>query len=526
MKDRKKHDTSFFIAILFLCLLHTIHLGADTPGGREYDIGLYVDEGYKTLSPRNLVLFGNEHWNECDNYPGWMRESPLTQWGYFLAFTIFGANIQSARSVTIVCYFLFLCGFAYSFKNTYSPKLIYHGLLLFGLQNEIFFQSRVALIEFPIILFTYVMLFILKNMDGMTKGAVKFYFVSSVLLTSYFLIKKTAFIYLTPVLVSTTILFFVKKEIFTSFKKWQFYALLTLILASFAVISFQVWSPRIQFSLGHTVKRVLEYSPLDTSPIIVISGLMCVLHALIFQPRIYIYDAYRLSLLSIIILCPLMLAFFPFNPPRYYVPILPAYILISLEWLNLMSGSKFISGSPSKTALFLSLPLLVLILYYIAQLIGLLHLALICILISFIPSRGKFIKDKIRIPIIIMLILFYIYNIHVVGRFLLRPGYESMKIRTEIMKIIPSGSSIAGDWAPFFTLNTKIKSLYMTRNINPPSNIECLKPDFFLFSNNIWSVENLKILRSLNGVQLGEPIYKSRYVGYDIAIFPVHYMND
>lgn len=60
--------------------LRLTHIDADTPAGLSWSAGLYVDEGYKTLSPRNLLLLGNTHWHEADTYPGWMKSSPVTQW--------------------------------------------------------------------------------------------------------------------------------------------------------------------------------------------------------------------------------------------------------------------------------------------------------------------------------------------------------------------------------------------------------------------------------------------------------------
>lgn len=51
-----------------LALLRLVHLTADTPYGlTEPTAGIYVDEGYKTLSPRNLILYGRTHWNDADS---------------------------------------------------------------------------------------------------------------------------------------------------------------------------------------------------------------------------------------------------------------------------------------------------------------------------------------------------------------------------------------------------------------------------------------------------------------------------
>ena len=88
-----------------LALLRLIHLGADTPSEFSRSAGPYVDEGYKTLSPRNLVLFGTTHWNSEDTYRGWMKDSPITQWSYYASFRLFGDSqdnpVRQASGIAI-----------------------------------------------------------------------------------------------------------------------------------------------------------------------------------------------------------------------------------------------------------------------------------------------------------------------------------------------------------------------------------------------------------------------------------------
>src|SRR5437763_12796343 len=61
------------LAVVGVVLIRTINLGADAPKGlpAEADCGMYVDEGFKTLWPRNMVVFGTGHWHPRDDYPGW-----------------------------------------------------------------------------------------------------------------------------------------------------------------------------------------------------------------------------------------------------------------------------------------------------------------------------------------------------------------------------------------------------------------------------------------------------------------------
>jgi hypothetical protein len=86
------------LAILGVALIHTVNLGSDAPKGLpgEQDYGIYVDEGYKTLSARKMVVFGATRWHPLDDYHGWLTASPITQGAFYLAFAIYGQNQETA----------------------------------------------------------------------------------------------------------------------------------------------------------------------------------------------------------------------------------------------------------------------------------------------------------------------------------------------------------------------------------------------------------------------------------------------
>ncbi|MGB5514428.1 MAG: hypothetical protein WBP36_07890 [Thermoanaerobaculia bacterium] len=97
------------LLILALVGLRLIHLGADPPDSLWTEsFGPFVDEGYKTLDARNLALFGQTHWNDQDDYPGWLPRSPITQLSFLAAFRVLGQEIENARLVTILWFLLLL----------------------------------------------------------------------------------------------------------------------------------------------------------------------------------------------------------------------------------------------------------------------------------------------------------------------------------------------------------------------------------------------------------------------------------
>ena len=563
-----KNVLLIILVIVSLCSIRFIHLGADSPSkvpaksdkrnetlspftdaiGLIGTGGMYVDEGYKTLSPRNLILFGSTHWNPEDDYRGWMKGSAFTQWAYFLAFKAFGVDISSARIVSILVFFFLLSGYAYTMSRCYDPKLIYSGLIILGLQNTIFFFSRIALFEIHIIMFLYCLLFILKNLDN-KNDIIKIVLIMVMAWFISFFIKMSAMIYMLPVFIGTIIAICIQREIFKKkAARWYFIIILSIVTICVALFFSNVWLHRVQVSLIDVLKSILFYPPIVTAPIIVIGGLICGLHGLLAQPKAYLGNIYRASLLSIIFISPIMLACFAYHPTRYYVPILPAYILISLEWFHLKSWNSPTINKISKLSSLGILAILCVMLFYIAYAANQYVMSLLPFNFGDEPSVSfsfmlkwiapmvvflsiiiywfrKFTFSKLPIISIVsaLIILCIFYNSYKVGSFLLKPSYQSRNINSEISKIIPPEASIAGDWAPMFAVNTKIRALYMSVKFNDASTIKSIRPDYFVYTSTKWSNENMKTIMEFAGVSLGPPVYTSKYIGKDIIIYPVEY---
>jgi hypothetical protein len=96
--------------IFLLCLIggfgvfHLFFINADTPASLTYGAGTYCDEGYKTLSARNMVLFGDTHWTELDEYAGWVKGSPVTFYFNYLMFNVFGVFLGFCKDgECVVC---------------------------------------------------------------------------------------------------------------------------------------------------------------------------------------------------------------------------------------------------------------------------------------------------------------------------------------------------------------------------------------------------------------------------------------
>jgi hypothetical protein len=128
-----------------------ILLGADVPPWfAPEDLGLHLDDGYKTLSARNTVEFGQTHWNPHDDYPGWARGSPLTNWLYTVAYTVGGVQVASVRVVGVLFFLSWVGAFVLTFRRDYAPWAIAGGAAFLSLEPMLYHFSRVALFEVPL----------------------------------------------------------------------------------------------------------------------------------------------------------------------------------------------------------------------------------------------------------------------------------------------------------------------------------------------------------------------------------------
>ena len=185
------------LAIVLLVAWRGVSLGSDPRADFiPQDVGYHIDEGYKTLSPRNLALFHTTHWNKADEYTGWMRRSPLTQWPDYLSFRAFGVERGSARVVTILFFAAFLVGAAVFLNRRGPPAVALAGILLLGLDMGLFHFSRVAIFEVPLAALLYIGVFVASSLPK--EGPASLAALGATAIVCAFGIKKSALLYLAP----------------------------------------------------------------------------------------------------------------------------------------------------------------------------------------------------------------------------------------------------------------------------------------------------------------------------------------
>ena len=474
--------TGLVIALAIgLALLRLIHLAADTPPGLSTSAAPYVDEGYRTLSPRNLVLFGTTHWHPKDVYAGWAGgPSPITQWAFHTSFRLFGTSIEAARGVTILFFALLLGGFVWAMSSRYLPGLILGGLALLGLESNLFFFSRIALLEVPIAALLYCLLFVFARLKPhRTVAPLLMALPTSVLLV--FGVKFSALVYLTPILLASSFYFLRDQRCRRWLLDWRY---LTLGAAGFAVvlaITRDQWKPalamvgsRIHLVPSDIATRIIENPLVTSSPLLIAAGLLCAIHGLICRPDLYLGTIYRFSLVMLVLLGIPIVALFMYDPLRYYIPLLPAYGLVVLEWVHLGCW-KF---------------------------------------------RGK----VVAAALLVMLPLFVVQNARSLGSFFLAPSYEARDIRNELAELLPEDSIVAGVWAPFITLGTSFKSLYVAGAANRAEMLPELAPDYVLQTvGNENSEHMLRAVEKTRGMSIGPSIYESKYNERNVVLYPLLY---
>lgn len=535
------------VVILAFTFLRAIHLDADTPEGVSNNVGIYVDEGYKTLAPRNLVLFGKVNWHSDDEYPGWLKSSSLTNWPYYILFKSFGANIQTARSVTIGYFFLILIGYLIVMAGRYRKALLLLGVAALSIQSTLFFFSRVALIEVAIAAVVYGCLFILLKLEDRPMILSIAVLIGAMAL-GIFGLKASALLYFTPIcLAFAIVLISGAKFKMPRWAVWLCVIGFSALVLTLALSTQHIWQKRIAESAFGVWRRALVTPLAEAAPFAVVLGLLCAGLALLFHPKAACDSLYRCSLLALITVCPLVLAFFPYNPLRYYVPVVPAYILLILEWFHLNATrekdetfqwqwlTRFIAG----VLLFLCVfsfgvmfnhLVLVHLPFHFGDEPGLsgpgmaryfTPIAVAGAIVIYMLRRYIFSGSVFSGAVLLLIAIAMVYNAVTIGKFFLKPSYQAASIQRQISRLVPAEASIAGDWAPFLAMNTSLRSIYLN-TYNNQEKILAIRPSYFLHNDNHISDLNREAIINA-GASLGQPLLRSHYHQAQIILYPVIY---
>jgi len=540
-----------FLLILGLLLLRMVHLGADPPRSIwAASIGEFVDEGYKTLDARNRVLFGTAHWNSQDDYPGWTRKSPITQGSFFAAFRLFGPVLASARGVTILFFGIFLLGYLLGPAKRFSMGLTLSGLLMLGLGHHLFVFSRLALFETAILTALYAMLFLWSRLSERS-SRLEVLILLIAASVSTFGIKQSSLAYFALVAIGLVISWLASSN--TSRNGSRIFSPVLIVavgIVGLLIATHETWLRRLDLSVESFVRAILESSLVQATPIFILVGVFCATHLVLSDPRGCLRSPYRASLVVLVLLGPPTFAVFTSGPVRYLVPLIPAYILVVLEWLHLKSWKL----PPTKAPLVVALPIwMVAWLMMTAAMVHALNrfvlgpmtgtyptpewtqpltLTFVAVAGSAVgmglwPFRSRLlVGGKLRAAVIGLAVVAILVDSLFDFRLLEHPSYQRKEIAQELERRLPADASIAGDWAPLFTLGTALKSLYASRRFNQVTRLAETRPGYVMCSKSPGDICGVAEDAWPPNVRLGNPVLEAEYVNRPLSVHPVEYLEE
>lgn len=556
--DKRVRQYCFLLILALLAgttALRTIHLDADPAAWFINEIGYQIDEGYKTLAPRNLSLYGNIRWNAEDQYGGWMVGSAITQWPYYWAFKTLGTRLSSARMVSIAYAVLLLAISAAFLWHRHSPGLALAGVLLLTADPGLFLFSRSALFETALALFTYAALFATVCVPTRTT-ILQPVLLAMLTVPAFLFLKMSVLIYTAPAIFALALVAGRERMGPLLRRKSYLIAVTLAALALLAVSSYFIYEKaetlsRTGLALVLHRPQMLLLNPIESlSPLALCLGYIALLDMLVRRPDSILTDGYRLSLAFIIVLAPMALSLFIYNYPRYYIPIIPAALLMVVERLAMpatdLNGVRFrlptLAGAFA-VVVFLALAMTVWTTfnhYILANLPfklgadpGLSQPALLKLYPLFLVlfaattygllklSGGRLNTALLRLLVGVQIVAGFAVSTIAVAW----PSYRTQAIQERIVERVAPGESLGGDWAPYFVVGTTRHVLYMRPDVNGPGHIRAIRPDYFLFSDTAYDRADFARLAAMPGIELGKPVVLGEYANRPITLYRIRYAD-
>ena len=557
----KEHRVLLVIAVILYATVQFVYADADSPAFLTEDIGIFIDEGFKTLDARNMVLYGSAKWTDEDDYPGWLRGSPVTVFPTFIVFKLFGVSLAHARVLgTLFAVGVLLVLYNFS-RATYGSRHAILCVVLLASNHVFFFHGRTALFEVKALFFMVCTLYFMKKARG---NPVFFLMVILSCGAAYFC-KQTGITFVLAVVVYYALI-------------GRQGALLRILLRpSVLTILFVVTLGAAYFVEVHSdwfrnaslVGRDLRgpFTALSAwaTPIffkkIPVLGFLALLWIGTTFTKVMLGKPYRNAdiLFSLWFLIGVMIhSFFDYRPLRYHVVflvpitvlgtrgmlsipeiletalrgrgrwVMRAVILFSMSWLILFSSWALLS------AFRLLRPALDLLAGHACWLaIGCgLVMALICV---YGYRRGEKIvrglRDRHEGVCIGLTVLIVVTHLIPITAWMGDPRYELQQLSGRIR---PLGENVIviGQWAPQLCVDTKCKTLYSDlflggrggnrRTLNL-ENLEKIRPDFIVFVEGVSDAYRKEIERLYPNVVQEAAVLEGRYGGHLVRIHELRF---
>jgi hypothetical protein len=532
-----------------------LNLDADPPGWYiPHDVGLQIDEGYKTLDARNRIVFGDTHWNANDDYPGWSKGSPFTQQSYYLAFKAWGLELASARLVSVILFGAFILLVAAVTTHFWGAGAALLATFMIAIDPALFSFSRVALFEMDLIVFTFIGFFLLMLVKP-HQHVLAISILAVFGLMAGLAVKMSGLVYVAPAC-AIIALAFVLDERFARFRTRKSLVIVSLLALTLLMVLFLargIWVRRVAGGISEIIAhpQVIFWNNIaELSPFLATTAYLCIIHSIAENSQLLRRNLFRMAMAATVVLAPVLLNLFGYNPPRYSVPIVPAAIMIIVDWFYRQAQASQPLKSwhemqkPEQILVAGLIVMTVLSLMNVANtylvspfsddysgfskagMLWTFPLAAAAILAVLYHYRQKLGEIQLKAAIKLSFVAYLLMSIGITGLNVASPSYDSQIVRTKLLEKVENGRSIAGDWAPFFAAESNIPSLYVNWVFNRAEKIEQTRPDYFLFSNNWNDQTSLMAIRENPRITVGEPVPLGNYYRADIKLYPLSYLAD
>ena len=429
----------------------------------------------------------------------------------------------------------------------YGLLLSLTATLLLAADAALFNFSRSALFEIALVFFVYLGMLIVSRVPN-DKPMLALAACVIPVLIAMFTVKLSAILYCAPSIFALSYVFIID-SVRGNARKQLYFTIIGLVVLIAAFITRETWMHRIPLdALLHVPEKFLLNPMPDLSILALLLGYGCVLHLLLVKPKALCEDLYRLSLAATVVFTPMILALFKYNPPRYYVVIIPACLLLAIEWLHVQPWISQKNVSLSAKQKILAAIIFIPFTMFLLRAFNILVLENIPFNIGYDPGISlpglyklfpffllglsalvliRWTKPVVTLGRLIPLFVVshFVLGVMVQTNVLTNPSYDSQKVRTALGKIMTETESVAGDWAAFFTAEVPIRSFYMSKNVNVPDieHLAEIQPDYFLHSNSPFDPMSLELLEANKSIQLSKPMLLGTYMGNDIKLYKISY---
>ncbi|PCJ87014.1 MAG: hypothetical protein COA57_05410 [Flavobacteriales bacterium] len=527
-KEQLKTVSLFSVLFISFILVRVLFINADAPSDISNSAAIYADEGYKSFSARNMVLFQKFNWHSLDQYQGWYKSSPIINYIYVQAFTLFGIHLSTVRLVsvffsilTFILLFILLKSF---YKQGAKIALLTCGLICFSYVYIIY--NRLGLFETPLnfvlLLFAGSSVLLVKEIfhnrySFNAAQSVKFCVLSFIVIASFIAsiyIKKTAYMSLFPLCVGSAImLLFIylrRKQyadvLISTILKTTLLTLFIALAASYFLINYifeikEVFHYRTPLGdIIPLIKRIISNKFIYLNPILFFCGGAYALFSVYsFITATFIKENNFEKVIDFIISCWFILGFFSvavfdYQPTRYFLHLYPPLFILAARMLLVPINSDLKQQFTSKKSFFFHC------LIGLLAFITLLNCFNFCTL-KILGEQPRSIIYAIALPLITVLLLLKLYpkieplftsikrvRILVVLLFCFQLffylkwalNHEEKIYNTSkyLAQIINENEVLAGHWGPVLGLENEVKTLYIQGKRKNFTNFDKIQPKY------------------------------------------------